>query len=167
MSGARPGEGAAGIEAEASRPATTGTAVWIDGTSAMVARWTGRAIVERVLDEVPSHHRSTGRVRHDPAVRHGGGGIVADQLDRDRLRHRGAHLRHVASLVPDSGPVLVLGPGSAREELARELTNADRRHRRARPVRCEPSGRVTERELVARLRESVGEAPGRRVVGRV
>lgn len=156
--------------AEADREETVGTAgsaVWIDGTSAVVARWVGHPVLLRVEDEVPSRHRSTGHIRHDPAVRHGGGGVLAEQLERDRLRHRSAHLRHVAALVPDTGPVLVMGPGSARLELERILVAADRRRRRERPVLCEASGRLTDRELIARLRASVGAAPDRRIVGRV
>jgi hypothetical protein len=122
--------------------------------------------VDRVDDEVPARHRSTGHIRHDPAVRHGGGGLVTDQLERDRIRHRRAHLRRVAAMVPDSGPVLVMGPGLARLELERALVAADRRSRRERPVVSEASGRLSDRELIARLRANVGAAPGRRRVGR-
>lgn len=144
-----------------------GCAVWVDGTSAVVVRWVGHAIVDHVEDEVPARHRSTGHIRHDPAVRHGGGGIVAEQVERDRLRHRTAHLRRVAGLVPDTGPVLVLGPGSARLELEHAVAAADRRCQRDRSVRSEASGRLTDRELIARLRASIGTSAVRRVVGRV
>lgn len=153
-------------EAVAASAPATGTVVWVDGTSAVVVRWAGRPVVDRMSADVPSHHRWTGHIRHDPAVRHGGGGVVGDQLERDRLRHRADHLHRVAALVPDTGDVLLLGPGSARLELERAIGSSDRLHHRHRPLRSEPSGRMTERELVARLRESVGRAPVRRVVGR-
>ena len=150
------------------RPETAaGSAVWVDGTRAVVVRWVGHAIVDHVEDDVPSRHRSTGHIRHDPAVRHGGGGIVAEQVERDRMRHRAAHLRRVAALVPVTGPVLVLGPGSARLELEHAVAAADRRCRRDRSVWSEASGRLTDRELIARLRASIGASADRRVVGRV
>ncbi len=142
-----------------------GSAVWVDGTRAVVVRWAGHPILARVEDDVPSRHRSTGHIRHDPAVRHGGGGVLSEQLERDRLRHRSAHLRRVAALVPASGPVLVMGPGAARLELERILVAADRRYRRERSVWSEASGRLTDRELIARLRASIGAAPSRRIVG--
>ena len=162
----RPAEEAAGPVEQALEPPPTGSAVWVDGTSAVVVCWVGHPVVYHIEDEVPSRHRSTGHIRHDPAVRHGGGGVVAEQLERDRIRHRRAHLRRVASLVPDTGPVLIIGPGSARLELERVLVAADRRCRRERSVSSEASGRLSDRELIARLRASVGAAPGRRIVGR-
>ncbi len=145
---------------------TIATVVWVDGMHAIVARWAGGPIVDHLESDVPSHHRSTGHVRHDPAVRHGGGGAVSDQIERDRLRHRAAHLRRVARLIPATGDVMLLGPGQARIELERALSAADRRHGRPRVVGSQASGRLTDRELVARLREAVGEAPVRRTVGR-
>lgn len=145
---------------------TTATVVWVDGSHAIVARWAGGPIVERLESDVPSHHRSTGHVRHDPTVRHGGGGAVSDQVERDRLRHRAAHLRRVARLVPATGDVMLLGPGQARLELERAIAAADRRRGHPRPIGSQASGRLTERELVARLRAAVGEAPARRTVGR-
>ncbi len=143
-----------------------GSVVWVDGTSAAVARWVGYAVVDHVIDDVPSRHRSTGHVRHDPAVRHGGGGVLAEQLDRDRVRHRQAHLRRVAALVPDTGPVLLIGPGSTRLELERALATADHRFQRERSIRSEAAGRMSDRELIARLRACVGTSPARRTAGR-
>lgn len=149
-----------------SSAATTSTVVWVDGTSAVVARWAGGPIVERVVSEVPAHHRSTGHIRHDPAVRHGGGGVIAEQVDRDRRLHRADHLRRVAALIPEASDVQVLGPGQARLELAASIRAADGRCGRTRRVETSASGRLTEGQLVARLRETVGQAPARRRVGR-
>ena len=51
------------------------TLVWIDAREAVIIRMQGdRARIERVELEVPPHHRANGRVRHDPAICHGGGG---------------------------------------------------------------------------------------------
>ena len=45
--------------------------VWIDSHEAIVVRWEDdQARIERVTSQVPDHHKSTGHVRHDPAVRH-------------------------------------------------------------------------------------------------
>jgi hypothetical protein len=162
---AEPGQ-ESGTRADPTAEPTTATIVWVDGTTAIVARWAGRPIVERVVSEVPAHHRSTGHIRHDPAIRHGGGGVATDQVERERLLRRAAHLQRVEDLVPETSDVQVLGPGLARMELAGSLRAADRRGRRSRHVATHASGRLTERQVVAILRSSVGEAPARRVVGR-
>lgn len=140
--------------------------VWLDAATAVVALWVDGPTIERLTSDVPSRHRSTGHLRHDPAVRHGGGGPATDLIDHDRAERRRAFVRQVAGHVPDQADVWILGPGGTREELAAWLESLDRRAGRSRTVTTQPSGRLTERQLVARLRELSGSAPRRRVVGR-
>lgn len=140
--------------------------VWIDAEEAIVARWDGQAQLTRVVSEVPPRHRSTGHLRHDPRLHPGGGGPPTDRIERDRLEHLREYLERVAALIPPTESVHVTGPGPVREELARLLRAADRHAGRDRCVETSASAPLTDRQLVARLRELAGEPPRRRVVGR-
>ena len=144
-----------------SAPATL--LVWIDCDEATLARWDGESRIERVVSEVPARHESTGHVRFDPYVRHGGGGAAQDKIERDRAGHLRAYLTEVAKLIGPDEDVEILGPGSVREELARLLRDADLEHGRRRVVVTAPSPPLTDRQLIARLRDRMGEpAPRRR-----
>ena len=138
------------------------TAVWIDDEQAVIVRWDGRASVRRVTSDVPVHHRSTGHVRHDPTFRHGGGGIPDDTFERDRAGHLREFLEAVVAALPADGDVEVLGPGTARGQLARTLAEADHHRGRARAIRTTPSGPLTDRQLIAWLRAQTGDPPRRR-----
>jgi hypothetical protein len=145
-------------------PASRATVVWIDGRRATVAHWVGHPIVATFEADVPSRHRSTGHIRHDPSIRHGGGGVPDDRIARDRAGHVARHLDRVVDAIPTSGPVLVLGPAELGEKLAARLRAADRQAHRVRPIDIEHSGPLTERQLVARLRALGGSPPKRRIV---
>jgi hypothetical protein len=138
------------------------TAVWIDDARAVIAQWDGTARVHELRSDVPAHHRSTGHVRHDPNVRHGGGGLPDDQMERDRAGHLRAFLERVAVTVPATGDVEVLGPGSVHERFAEVLAEVDRHRGRSRTIRTTTLGPRTERQLVAWLRERMGDPPRRR-----
>ncbi len=140
------------------------TLVWIDSEEAIIVRWADRATVERVRSDVPGRHRSTGHVRVDPTVRHGGGGASAAALDRARREHLRAFLDEVLRHVPEDDDVTVVGPGIVRERLERSLRADDRRHGRRRHVRSAAADRLTEQVLVAHVRELAGDAPRRRGV---
>lgn len=140
------------------------TLIWIDSEEAIIVRWADRATVERIRSDVPGRHRSTGHVRVDPAVRHGGGGPSAAALDRARREHLRAFLEDVLRHVPEDDDVTVVGPGLVRERLERSLRADDRRHSRRRHVRSAAADRLSEQTLVARVRELAGDAPRRRRV---
>jgi hypothetical protein len=145
-------------------PDSRATVVWIDGRQAIVGHWVGYPIVAGFVADIPSRHRSTGHIRHDPAVRHGGGGVPDDRIARDRAGHVSRYLDRVADAIPPAGPILVLGPGEIGEQLGARLRAADQHANRARPIDVERSGPLTERQLVARLRVLGGSPPKRRVV---
>jgi hypothetical protein len=164
------GAGAAlrhGAEAALSRGAGAAPVVlvWIDSRSATIVRDSPDGIVlARVDSAVPRHRRSTGHVRIDPTVRHGGGGAPGDLVERERLEHRRAFLADVAARIPAHDDVVAMGPGTVREHLAAVL-DADRRRQACGAVTLEvPSSRRTDRQLVARYRELVGRPPRRGVV---
>jgi hypothetical protein len=140
--------------------------VWIDAREAIFVRWLDdRASVERLESEVPSHHRSTGHVRHDPLIRHGGGGRGQTAGEPDRLEHLKQFLDQVAARVHDEERVIILGPGTVREHLQNRLEADDEQMNRTREISCEPAARLTERQLVARLRAVLGASPRRGTVG--
>jgi hypothetical protein len=144
------------------------TLVWIDADEAILLRSGSAAgtaappAPRRVVSEVPPRRRATGRVHHDPRVRSGGGADPDDLAERRREHLLSAYLREVMALVPPEDRVVVLGPGPVHARLAAQLRTDDLRHRRDRPVVDAPSGRLTDRQLRARLLELAGEAPERR-----
>lgn len=144
------------------------TLVWIDAREAIIARHHDDEAtqLERVASEVPAHRRSTGHVRHRPPLRHGGGGSPQTAGEPHRLEHLERFIGDVANRLPATEDVLILGPGTVREHLERRLCELDAEHgRQQRIVRCQASGRLSDRQLVARLRIALGIEPRRRTVG--
>jgi len=142
------------------------TLVWIDSEEALIVRWEGAARIERIASEVPGRHRSTGHIRHDPRVRHGGGGVPDDRIERERLGRLCAFVRDVANQVPPGDEVRIVGPGDVRLRLGRLLREEDRRLGRHRRVDTRATGPLTERQLVAHVRELAGDPPPRVVPAR-
>jgi len=144
-----------------SRPAAL---VWIDTERALIGRCDGlpdELTTEGLTSDVPAHHRSTGHLRHDPS-RHGGGGPASDLIERSREEHLRRFVDAVAERVPPD-PVEVLGPGTTREHLVRRLRERDVAQGLTRDISCLPSGMLTDRQFVARLRFLAGRpAPRRR-----
>ena len=139
--------------------------VWIDAREAIIVRPQGdRAHVERIRSEVPPHHRATGHVRHDPAVRHGGSGPQAAG-EPHRIEHLNHFVGDIADRLAGANALLILGPGTVHERLARLLSESDDHHGRHRVIDCEASPRLTERQLMTRLRRFSGDEPRRRSVG--
>ena len=141
------------------------TLVWIDAEEALLVRWEGAARIERVVSDVPGKHRSTGHIRHDPS-RHGGGGEPDDRIARERLGRLRDFVRAVVSRVPPGDDVRIVGPGNVRLRLGRLLRDEDRRFGRQRTVDTRAAGPLTERQLVAHVREIAGDPPPRIVTGR-
>lgn len=142
------------------------TLVWIDAREAVIVRWhDDEAHVDRVDSEVPAHHRATGHVRHDPAIRHGGGGQSQTAGEPHRLEHLARFVEQIAQRLPPDQDLLILGPGTVREHLERSVRDMDEHQGRSRAVSCEASARRTDRQLVARLRHFEGVEPRRRTVG--
>lgn len=143
------------------------TMVWIDAEAAAIVRLRGgRAGIERVASEVPPHHRATGHVRHDPAIRHGGGGGSPQTAGEPRrLEHLKRFVLDVADRVGTVDDLLILGHGTVHERLARHLAESDANHGRRRAIICEVSPRLTDRQLIARLRRFAGVEPRRQTVG--
>jgi hypothetical protein len=52
-------------------------------------------------------------------------------------------------VLPDEADLLILGPGTVHEHLARLVKERDRQHRVVRAIASEASARMTRRQLVA------------------
>ena len=143
------------------------TLAWLDAEEAILLRCPrigsppGDPVPERLSSDVPSRHRAPGHVRHDPRVRPGGG-IPDDRLEWRPEQLLESFLHGVAARIPPGDSVVLLGPGPAHERRVAELRAGDSRVRHARPVESRPAGRMTDRQLVAWLRQSAGVAPERR-----
>lgn len=156
---------------ESELAATTGpgqTLVWVDSESATVVHWRNEEpIIEHLESDVPAHHRSTGHVRHNPSIRHGGGGGVPQTADEaHRHEHLERFLETVSQAIPELDDVEIIGPAETHEKLAALVREQDRRHSRSRLVDSAAATRMTEPQLIARIRAFAGEAPRRRKVGR-
>jgi hypothetical protein len=126
------------------------TLVWIDSRQALIVRWQdGRGLVERLVSDVPAHRRSTGEMGPDPSV------------ETQRLDHLERFVASVAQRLPADDDVLLLGPGTVRGHLERHLRSADHGRDRPRGLFSEAAAAMTERQLVARLRDEIG-VPARR-----
>ena len=142
------------------------TLIWIDSREAIVAHMADDGpVVERVKSDVPAHHRSTGHVRHDTNVRHGGGGPAQTAEEPRRLEHLDRFFELVSLRLSADDDLVVIGPGTVREHLEQRIRDDDVHHRRARTITCEPSERLTDRQLVARLRSLAGTELRRTTVG--
>jgi len=141
------------------------TLIWIDAREALIGHWhAGEVRLERLRSDVPSHHRATGHVRHDPTVRHGGGG-AQDAGEANRLEHLARFIDLVATHVPRDGELLILGPGTVRDRLGHRIRETERHTAGAREVAIQTAGRLTEPQLVARLRLLAGADQRRRTPG--
>jgi hypothetical protein len=137
------------------------TLVWIDSREAQVVRdHAGEPSIERVMSDVPPHHRSTGHVRFDASSRHGGAALTSGEPRR--LEHMSQFVRRVARRLPLQSDVLVIGPGTVRDRLSSQLRGQDKRSGVRRDISCEPAARLTRRQLVARYRRSMGAELRRR-----
>jgi hypothetical protein len=155
---------------ETARPAAevdgSCTLVWIDSRKAEIVRWhDDEVVLERIHSDVPAHRKATGHVRHDPAFHAGLGTAPVSSGEPKRLEHLARFVERVAARLDPGDDLVILGPGTVRERLEHRVLESDRHASRSRHVSCEPSGRLTDRQLVTRVRHEVGADPARRTTG--
>ena len=71
----------------------------------------------------------------------------------------------MAARIEATDSVAIIGPGPVRDRLDREVRGADARRHVVRDVAAAASPRLTDRQLIARLRVLAGDVPRRRTVG--
>ncbi len=138
------------------------TVIWIDSEEAIVARWNGETIIERLKAAARERREPVG---HVSATRHGIGGAAEDLIDRERAEHLKRFLTEVAGRISPADNLEIVGPGTVRDHLESLIQADDRRHGRNRAVHTKATGLLTERQLGARAREMAGHPPRRRRVG--
>lgn len=134
------------------------TLVWIDSERALIVRWDGSATVTQIESEVPSHRRMGGHVSHDADLRT----IGSPSPDPHRLEHLRHYLRQVADRLEPSDPIEVIGPGTVHEHLAGLLIEEGNHQGRRRVVLATSAARLSEAQLIARVRTAAGDPPQRR-----
>jgi hypothetical protein len=154
-----------GAEVEVRGDRQPGTLVWIDARGAVVIRSLASGIrLERIESAVPPHHGAASHVQHDPSVHHGGGKSPMTAEPR-RLEHLKRFVDEVSNRLEPGDALLILGPGTVHERLARHVAEGDAHHRREREIVCEASPPLTNRQLIARLRAFVGVETRQHTVG--
>lgn len=147
-------------------PDQRGALVWIDAREAVVVRWAERASsVVRLASDVPAHRKSTRHVRHGPPMRGGGGSTPLTAGEPRRLEHLDRFIQEVAEGLAGDEDIVVMGHGTVHERLVACLRAIDAQSGRSRPISVRRGDRLTERQLVAELREHLGASPPRRLVG--
>lgn len=142
---------------------TTVALVAISARRARILRWRdGEVIQLETLSEVPGRHRSTGHVRRDPLVRHGGSGAGQDAIDGPRGARIHEFVARVAAAVEADGRVLVRGNGRVPEELFRCLQEHEHGRPDPRPIVFEHGAHLTDGQLRARLLAAAGHPARRR-----
>jgi hypothetical protein len=145
----------------------TATLIWIDSREAYVVRWhDGIGKIEHLESDVPVHRRTTGGSRPTPGRSTGGVGVPQASVEGRRLEHLARFVTRVAQRVPRENDVLIIGPGTVREHLARELTETDVRTHDSRLLACRAAAPMTVPQLVATLRAEIGETAPRKSVRR-
>lgn len=131
------------------------TGVWISASSATILRWgpDGVANREQFDSLVPGRHRSTGR---PPTEDHPAG-------EGHRDEHMRVFFAQVSAAVPVEDDLLLVGDGEVVEHFADQIRSHDRGLGIARRIGLEKSGPMTERQLLARIREFAG-SPARRTL---
>ena len=135
--------------------------VWIDARSATIVRWDEGPALEQLDSDVPGHRRSTGHVRHDEGIRHGGGGAPQSAGEPRRLEHVRQYVERVGARIPQDANVDIVGSGTMRYRLAVTLRRDDEHHARLRAIQTSAAPRLTAGQLTARARELNGAAPRR------
>lgn len=137
---------------------------WLDAEETVLVGWDGEAHLIRIGSDVPSRHKSSGHLRRDH-TRFGGGGPALDRVERDRDGHLRVYLGQVAQAIDEAvtpgGDVEILGPGELPGALAETVRALDVGRPVRRSVDARPSKRLTDPQLIARIRERMGDAPAR------
>ncbi len=133
---------------------TRSVGLWIDHKNAVIVSLDEHGENVRKLESGAIHHEYRGAPRPKTAysAQYNQGD---DQLDKQYLLYLNKYYEQVIGHLRGAEAILIFGPGEAKVELKNRL---DRRKEDHRPVRLEPADRMTERQIVARVRKYFQEA---------
>lgn len=137
-----------------------GTGIWMDQTKAIIVRVNGDdTSVEHLTTTVEPKHKSTSGVRSKRPYWH----RTVNSAKRNEL-HREGDIRRfferVETAIGNEVPLIVCGPGEGKEAFCRYLEE----HRRARPATATTTSRLTEAQIIARLKAACGVHPERKIL---
>lgn len=132
-------------------------AVWLDHSKASIVKFTpeGEAGIETMESGIEGVHKATGGARAKAPYLHG---AVSKSSEEEKRHHQLARFYdRIIDRIKESRRILILGPGLAKQELNKRMA--------ALPGQTKPkldiqaAERMTERQLVARVRKELGVEP--------
>ncbi len=133
---------------------TRSVGLWIDHKNAVIVSIDGQGEIVRKVESGAQHHEYRGPTRPKNAysAQYNTGD---DQLDKQFLLRLNKYYEQVIGLLRNASRILVFGPGEAKVELKNKLESCKGI---APQVKVEPADRMTDRQIVARVRKYFQEA---------
>lgn len=129
--------------------------VWIDHKKALIVFLDGQAVRTRAIEsEVEAHVRFAGGSRSS-------GSPVAQSVASEKKREEKSvhHLDHyyeeIIQVIGTPAVLLILGPGQAKTELETKIEKS--KHHQKMQVHVEPSEKLTDPQIVAKVRAHFGK----------
>lgn len=123
--------------------------LWIDHKSAVIVTVTEKGATVRKIESGVTHHEFRG-APHPKTAYSAQYGQGDDQLDNQFLTHINKYYGQVIAALRGASQVLIIGPGEAKSEFSKRL---GREKDSAPEIRLEPADKMTERQIVARIRK--------------
>ncbi len=133
---------------------TRSVGLWIDHKNAVIVAVNKQDVIVRKLESGAKHHEYRGATR--PKTSYSAQyNMGDDQLDKQYLVQLNKYYDQVIGLLRNAPEILIFGPGEAKVELKSRLESGKGS---APKVRVETADRMTERQIVARVRKYYKEA---------
>lgn len=128
-------------------------AVWVDHSNAWIVTFSpeSEALVEKLESGIQGTRKTTGGARSRTPYLHGC--ATRRTEDEKRLHQLAKFYETIVGKIKDRSRVLVIGPGLARQELARAIESLPESTRPRVAVR--PAEKMTERQLIALARKEL------------
>jgi len=128
---------------------TNRVGLWIDHKKAVIVSLSEKGETVEKIESGAKHieWRARGRRRSADGAQYAQG---EDQLDNQFMEQLKKYYGQVSAVLQGASEVLILGPGEARTELKTHLARA---RGPARKIRVEPADKMTDRQIVARVRD--------------
>ncbi len=128
---------------------TRNVGLWIDHKHAVIVSIDGQGEVIRKVESGAQHHEYRG-APHPKSTYSAQYNTGDDQLDKQYQLQLHKYYEQVVALLRDAPEILIIGPGEAKVELKNELESCKGT---APKIKVEPADRLTERQIVARVRK--------------
>lgn len=124
--------------------------LWIDHRKAVLVFLSDSGEeLKQIESNVEKHVRATGGSRTSTA--YGPQDVAAGDVQERRLmQHLNAYYHEVIKLLRDADSILLLGPGEAKIEFQKQIKSKELRQR---VVGVETADKLTDRQLIAKVRE--------------